>query len=130
MMKTLSCLFTVFLAQSLCCDLYGQQPSQPAPRVVEPLTRPAVSITQALSLAERELTTRGLYTSYIIKTVTLVRGPRAADSVYLAILELIEPAAPAPNSPASDNLHREFKIDMRGAVTFLEIPSTRVRVQQ
>ena len=93
---------------------YRQDPQFAAQSAVllAPQSRPAISMLQATTIADRELQARGFAEDYMLRTITFVRGPRIGDSVYVAII--------SPLAPTSDGMHREFRSDMRGAVAFHE----------
>jgi len=75
-------------------------------------SRPALSMLQATTIADREMQSRGFAEDYMLRTVTFVRAPRIGDSVYVAII--------SPLGSTHDGMHREFRIDMRGGVLFHE----------
>jgi hypothetical protein len=80
--------------------------------VLRPLSPPALSMLQATTIADREMQARGLSHDFILRAVTFVRGADARTSLYIATISGLEPATTAK--------HREFRIDMQGAVTFRE----------
>lgn len=80
--------------------------------VIAPLPPPAVSMLQATTIADRELQTRGLAHDFILRDITFVRGAKMEESVYIATLSGLEPATTIKR--------REFRIDMKGGVTFRE----------
>ncbi len=122
------------LAQSLNLDKaplldapgpgYRQDPHFAAPSAVlaASQSRPAISMLQATTIADRELQTRGFAEDYMLRTVTFVRAPRIGDSVYVAII--------SPLGSANTGMHREFRIDMRGAVVFREEDTEQRKVER
>jgi len=122
------------LAQSLNLDKaplldapgpgYRQDPQFAAGAAVfaAPQSRPAISMLEATTIADRELQARGFAGDYMLRTVTFVRAPRIGDSVYIAII--------SPLGSTSDGMHREFRIDMRGAVAFREEDTDLMKVER
>ena len=73
-------------------------------------TLPPIPKFQATTIADREMQARGLAEDFMIRTVTFVRAPQIADSFCHRLSSMIYGHQHAP----------EFRIDMRGAVTFRE----------
>jgi hypothetical protein len=101
-MKTAFCLFLLAAGSALAQELnLDKAPLLDAPgpgyrreplladklNLVSPsLRRPAVSMLQATTIADREMKARGLAEDFILRSVTLVRGAQNGDSFYQAIL--------------------------------------------
>ena len=82
-----------------------------------PLPRPAMSMLQATTIADREMQARGFAEDFILRSITFVRAPQVGDSYYVAIV--------SPLDPSINSKHREFRIDMRGTATFREGDGSR-----
>lgn len=131
-MKFPLAVLSLLLAPLFCGAVHGQEVPQTPKRVVRlgyinPGKHPALSLTQALAVAERELATRQLISRYYIQIAGLNRAPDRED-MYDVILAPIQSAHAETKAPAFGE--REpglpfLKVDMKGNVQFFETSSNR-----